>query len=203
MLLRTAAAGCFMAAALVVAQPETDVQDLDRSATLHPEQRIRILHQALRIHPRNTAASLRLGLELERSGDLGLAEQVLVEAARFDHQYLPAWTLANFYFRRKNPGPFWLWSSRAAGLTADLRPLLRLANVWAPEPSVLVARLGDRPELLRPYLDLLIVDGRFEHAQLVAGLLGAHHDPADLPRFDALHARLPPNLRTIRSAANR
>jgi tetratricopeptide (TPR) repeat protein len=198
-----AAAACFTAAALALTQPELDVRDLHTLAETVPAQRIRLLQQAHQVHPRDTPISLQLGLELERAGDLPQAEVVLLQAARFDRQYQPAWTLANFYFRRGNREQFWLWAERAASINEyDLRPLLRLANVWAPEPVELVARLGDRPKLLRPYLDVLIGEARFSDAQKVALLLRGHRDPADLPRLEALDRSLPEDLRIIRSAAS-
>jgi hypothetical protein len=178
-----AAAACIAAALLAVIQPETDVRD---AADLPA------LIAAHRIHPRDTVTSLHLGLELERSGDLAQAETILLDATQFDRQYQPAWTLANFYFRRSNPEQFWVWAARAVDLAADSRPLLRLANRLSSDPRALIARLGDRPEVLRPYLDLLIGESRLEDAHEVATLLRAHNDPADLPRFEA--------LRTIRSA---
>jgi hypothetical protein len=183
-----AATACLAAALLAVIQPETDVQ---YAAGLPA------LREAHRVHPRDTATSLPLGLELERSGNLAQAEAILLEAAHFDHQYLPAWTLANFYFRHNHPERFWTYAARATQLTNDPRPLLRLAHRLASEPRTLVARLGNRPEILRPYLDLLIGESRLADAREVAALLRAHHDPADLPRFEDLERR----LRAIRSAA--
>jgi hypothetical protein len=195
---RMAAAGCLIAAALAAFPPETDVRELDRLAALaSPDQRIALLTQARHILPRDTATALELGLELERAGQLAPAEAILTAAARLDRQYQPAWTLANFYFRSDNPDQFWIWAARASTSNHyDLRPLLRLATIWAPEPHALLARLGDHPTLLRPYLDLLIGQSRFADAQYVASLLRAHNDPADLARLEALQQR----LRTIRSA---
>jgi hypothetical protein len=183
MLLRIVVAiGCFAAAVLAVVQPEVDIRQLDALSAQHPESTIALLTRAHRIHPRDTSVSLQLGLELERTDDL--AESILLEAARFDHQYQPAWSLANFYFRRQDRGHFWTWAARAARINNnDFRPLLRLAAVWAPEPRELVARLGDRPELLRSYLDILIGENRLPAAAEVAGFLREHNDPADLPRL--------------------
>ena len=159
-----------------------------------------VLPQAHEPTVRDTHATLARALELERSGDFTRAESTLLEAARFNRQYLPAWTLANFYFRRNNPEQFWRWAARAAAINPyDFRPLLRLAGALEPHPEALLARLADRPELLRSYLDILIGEARMSEAQYVATRLRAHRDPADLPRFAALDDR----LRTIRSAAPR
>lgn len=184
-----AAAGCFSAAVFAVTHSFVDIRDLENLAAQRPEQRIAALTEAYLLHPRDTSISLQLGIELERLGDGASAEAILLQAARFDHQYQPAWTLANFYFRQDDQDRFWIWATRAASISYDVRPLLRLAEVWAPEPQLLIHHLGNRPELLRPYLDLLLGQGRFTAAGEVAGLLRAHHDPSDLPRLNALRLR--------------
>ncbi len=185
-----AATACLGVAALAVVEPESDIRGAEGVPALLREHRL---------NPRDTSTSLSLGLELERSGDIARAHEILLEAARFDRQYLPAWTLANFYYRRDHPEHFWTWAARASRLTNDPRPLLRLANRLSPQPRTIVAHLGDRPELLRHYLDLLIAESRDTDVQEVATLLRNHRDPTDLPRLQAVEER----LRTIRSAERR
>ncbi len=177
------ASACFITASLAVTLSNTDLDTL-------------AAHQA---NPRDTSISLQLGLEQERLGDLSQAESILLTAAHFDRQYLPAWTLANFYFRRENQPQFWAWAARASAINSnDFRPLLRLADAVTLDPDTLIAHLGDRPELLRAYLDLLIGQARFTDAQKVADHLRDHHDPSDLPRLQVV-AR----LRTIPSPGAR
>ena len=93
------------------------------------------LRVAVRLNPRLASAWIYLGLDAEADGDLAEAEQDLLQAARVDRQYLPAWTLANFYFRRGDTVNFWPWAARAASLTFDdYRPLLRLADALETSP---------------------------------------------------------------------
>jgi tetratricopeptide (TPR) repeat protein len=142
------------------------------------------LRAALILNPRLSPAWIRLGLDAEANGNLPEAEADLLRAARVDHLYLPAWTLANFYFRRGARENFWPWARRAAALTFDdYRPLLRLAGEFEASPRVVVARLEGGAPLLRAYLDLLIGLGRLDSAQEVAELLEARHDPADRARL--------------------
>jgi hypothetical protein len=132
------------------------------------------LRDALRQDPRLTRARIRLGLLEEQRGDISSAERTLLQAAHYDHQYLPAWTLANFYFRREDAASFWQWSRIAIQLSpADDRPILRLASEWEPNPSALLARLEAGEQVAYPYLDLLTGAGRFDSAQKLArDLLG-------------------------------
>jgi hypothetical protein len=135
--------------------------------------------------PRNTDATIEYALQRERAGDPG-AEAILQVAARFDRRYLPAWTLANYYFRSGEAQRFWLWARRAAALNPhDFRPLLRLASYWAPQPTVLLEHLGRRPALLLAYLDQLIAEGRLDDAAVVAEVLRQQGDPAVQPQLEA------------------
>jgi tetratricopeptide (TPR) repeat protein len=142
------------------------------------------LWAAVGLNPRLSSAWISLGLDAEANGNLTEAETDLLHAARVDHLYLPAWTLANFYFRLGDVANFWRWARRAAALTFDdYRPLLRLADALESSSRVVVARLAGGAPLLRAYLDLLIGLGRLDSAQEVAELLKARHDPADQPRL--------------------
>jgi tetratricopeptide (TPR) repeat protein len=149
------------------------------------------LHAAVNLNPRLSSAWIQLGLNAEADGNLQEAETDLLQAARADRLYLPAWTLANFYFRRGEPAKFWPWAQQAARLTYDdYRPLLRMADALETSPQRVATDLGGGASLLRAYLDLLIGAKRFDSAQHVADLLAACHDPADHDRLAAFAERL-------------
>ena len=149
------------------------------------------MRAAVSLNPRLSSAWIHLGLDAEADGNLQEAETDLLRAARVDRLYLPAWTLANFYFRRGDAAKFWPWAKQAAGLTYDdYRPLLRLADALETSPSRVAARLGGGAPLLRAYLDLLINAHRLDSAREVAGLLAARHDPVDRDRLAAFAERL-------------
>jgi tetratricopeptide (TPR) repeat protein len=142
------------------------------------------LRTAVSLNPRLSPAWIYLGLDAEAGGNLPEAEADLLQATRVDRQYLPAWTLANFYFRRSEAAKFWPWAARAAALTFDdYRPLLRLADAFEPSPQIVATRLGGGAPVLRAYLDLLIGAGRLDSAQEIARLLAARHDPSDQARL--------------------
>src|SRR5271170_6767965 len=74
---------------------------LERLAELDPAQaRVQLEYVVTTVNPRSSAAWVSLGMLEESAGDRAAAERSLLRAAQVDHQYLPAWTLTNFYFRK-------------------------------------------------------------------------------------------------------
>lgn len=152
-----------------------------------PSNQLRI---EITLNPRLAMAWIQMGLDAEAAGDLAEAEIDLLQAARVDRQFVPAWTLANFYFRRGDSVNFWSWGRKAAAMTFDdYRPLLRLADVLEPSPREVAIRLGSSPPLLRAYMDFLIGAGRLDAAQEIAALLDSNHDPSDAARVADLADR--------------
>jgi tetratricopeptide (TPR) repeat protein len=144
-----------------------------------PNARQALAH-AVAANPRASAAWIALGLVEEREGEFEAAERSLSKASRVDRQYLPAWTLANFYFRRANREKFWVWADRAASLTYDdFRPLLRLCDEFEPDPNRVLAHFRDLRRMQPPYLNFLIGEGRLDAAEQVAK--GMWNDRANDP----------------------
>lgn len=142
------------------------------------------------LRPRASSVLIDAGLAAEDAGDYAAAERTLLDAARIDHQYQPAWTLANFYFRRGDAARFWPWARHAAQMSYDdLPPLLRLCDELEPYPPAVLERIGDPPRMHRAYLDYLAGRGRWEAAQEVARRMGADPDSAaQLAAFTRLRA---------------
>jgi tetratricopeptide (TPR) repeat protein len=167
-------------------------------------------------NPLASAPWIDRGLAAEHAGDLATAERDLLTAARLDRQYLPAWTLANFYFRRGDRGAFWPWARRAASLSCgreadcgsdDVIPLMQLADILDPgralehltavPPDRIGQRavgLGDAPRLEHAYLDLLLRANRFDEAMKIARLellrSTTRRSADDLARLRAATTRL-------------
>jgi tetratricopeptide (TPR) repeat protein len=57
------------------------------------------LRRAVQMNPLDSGVLMALGLREEFHGNGTKAESYLVRAADIDHQFKPAWTLANYYFR--------------------------------------------------------------------------------------------------------
>ena len=157
-------------------------------ADLDPEDAREALERAARDNPRSSSVRIALGLLEESSGHLSSAEQSLREAALTDREYLPAWTLANFYFRRANGEQFWVWADRTTALAhEDLRPLWRLVDQFEPDPLRMLAHFHDAQRLRPSYLDFLIGEDRLDAAQQVAR--GMSEDRANDPYLIGLADR--------------
>jgi tetratricopeptide (TPR) repeat protein len=141
------------------------------------------LRRAVAASPRMAPAWIALGLAEERAGSARAAESALLEAARFDRQYLPAWTLANFYYRAGNHERFWIWARRAAEMTYDdFRPLFRLCDEFEPDERKVMDRLGGSRQMLRAYVTYLAGEARrLDAAETAAWRLISMRNPADRP----------------------
>jgi tetratricopeptide (TPR) repeat protein len=163
---------------------------LERLAEIDSSQPEPALREAVRVDPRRSAAWMTLGLRAEQHGEWIEAEHDLLEAARLDHQYLPAWTLTNFHFRRGNPDAFWKWARRAALLTYDeYSPLFRMVDHFDQDPLGVLQKLGNGVKLERAYLSYAIGRNRLDAAQLVAVRLASLHDASDASRLADLATR--------------
>lgn len=167
-----------------------DARAAYRLSSAEPERARDHLVHALTLNPRFTPAWIDLGLEAERRGDFKNAEHALIEAARIDRQLQPAWTLANFYFRRADWRTFWYWAERAAERTYDdYRPVVRLALAAPANVEELMARLPGFP-VARSLFDVLIGRGELNAAHTVARRLVRERNPEDHPRLAAWVDRL-------------
>jgi tetratricopeptide (TPR) repeat protein len=160
-------------------------------AQRQPELAPYALREVVRLNPRESGAWIALGLEAEQEGDLKEAERCLAEAEKFDRQYLPAWTSANFFFRRANDPQFWRAAARAAAMSYDdPAPLIALADRREPRVIPALERLGDSARLERGYLHFLIGESRWREAEDVAARLIARRNPQDSELLLALTDRL-------------
>src|SRR5208282_3538262 len=64
-----------------------------------PKRAFEALRRAVALDPSDSLSWIELGLRVESDGDSAAAERYFLRAAEVDKQYLPKWTLANYYFR--------------------------------------------------------------------------------------------------------
>ncbi len=117
------------------------------------------LRRAARMNPFNSSVLMTLGLREEFGGENAGAEEDLVRAAAVDHQFKPAWTLANYYYRTNQPDKAWPMIERILHLDPlgyDPSPVFDLAWKLAKNDAAsrkiqsLIPPQGPRPvEYLR------------------------------------------------------
>jgi hypothetical protein len=151
-------------------------------------ERLHEYARALEANPRLSSAWIALGLDAEGSTDhpreLDDARRDLLEAARVDRGYLPAWTLTGFFYRHNDPSEFWTWARRATEFSYDdLRPVLQLAHSMESNPGTVAANLGASDKLLRADLDFLVQTKNWPGAQSTARALLNRRHAADKPRL--------------------
>jgi len=150
------------------------------------------LRRAVALNPRDSAAWVELGLRAEAAADLAGAERSLLRAASVDRQFLPKWSLANYYFRHGNAGKFWFWAREAAQMSyGDLTPLFALC--WkVTNDGALIARELDlrRADAEANYLAYLTKQDRTEPMTGAATRLLAWNREADVPVLLAACDRL-------------
>lgn len=142
------------------------------------------LERAARLNPLNSALMMTLGLREEFRGNQAKAEAWLVRAAEIDHQFKPAWTLANYYYRSNRPEKSWPMIQRILNLEPlgfDPGPVFALCwNLAKDDANAKILRLmprrGPRPI---QYLAFLMSSHRTETALDVWPEALAAADPAD------------------------
>jgi tetratricopeptide (TPR) repeat protein len=145
------------------------------------------LLRAARMNPFNSAVLMTLGLREEFRGNSAQAESFLSRAVEVDHQFKPAWTLANYYYRSGQPDKAWPMIQRILNLDPlgfDTMPVFELCWRQAADNQVsfsrrilsLIPKGGQKPI---EYLDFLIRTRRTEAALDAWQEALAAADPAD------------------------
>jgi hypothetical protein len=127
------------------------------------------------------------------AGDFPLAERSLLKAAGRSSLYQPQYLLAQYYFRRRNSGPFWAWARAALNSAyGDVTPLLNLCWRERPDAAWLTAHvLPRRPDFGRQYLTFLTGREQWEPALAEArSLAGAPRADDRAALLDYCDARL-------------
>jgi tetratricopeptide (TPR) repeat protein len=139
-------------------------------AQADPDRAVPHLNRALALNPYHTKARIALATEAEQRGDLAAGEAMLLEAARRDKQYAPAWAAANFYFRNDQPERFWQWARRAAEMSyGSLGSLFDLCFLLTNDAQTVLDRVVVPRRLVeREYLAYLIDHERLADAHLAA-----------------------------------
>ena len=150
------------------------------------------LQRAVTLNPWDSESWIELGLRAEAAGDLAGAERNLLRAASVDKQYLPSWSLANYYFRRDEADKFWFWAREALTMAySDQAPLFNLCWKIASDGALIEQKLGIRTaDMQANYLANLTNQNRVEPLPRAARKLLAWNREADRPVLLAACDRL-------------
>ena len=172
-----------------------------RLADLDPSHAISHLRHAVSLDPLQSKSWIALGLQLELHGNPADAERCYLQAAHSDRQFLPAWTLANFYARRNDATRFWPWARHAAQMSYDgIRPILRLAFAFNGSPdAIMLNMIVPRRKVEHEFLHYLLDQGL--DASSIAARILMHAEKADLPPIMAWMNRLIETRRTSEARA--
>jgi tetratricopeptide (TPR) repeat protein len=128
-----------------------------------PKRASEALQRAVALNPFDSRSWIELGLRAEADGHNAVAEQYFFRAAEVDKEYLPKWTLANYYFRRDEEAKFWFWAKAAAQmLYSDPSPLFRLSGKVVEDGSLIDRLEIRRPEIQAAYLSYLLSQNRLD-----------------------------------------
>ena len=122
------------------------------------------LRSAVALNPWDARSWIELGLRAEADGNDAAAQRCLLRAAEVDRQFLPRWTLANYYFRRGDAGHVLVLGQRGGGDGVWRRPaaVFRLCGRVA-EDGNLIDRLQIRnPDVRAAYLAYLLGQNRVD-----------------------------------------
>jgi hypothetical protein len=147
--------------------------------------------RAVALNPWDARSWIELGLSAEAQGDATSATQYLLRAAEVDKEFLPRWTLANYYFRHDDLAMFWFWSKQAAAMVyGDALPMFRLCGK-VEEDGKLIDRLEIRnPNVRAGYLSYLLDQNRVDLIAPAVHRLLEQNREADVPLLSAACERL-------------
>ena len=142
--------------------------------------------RSIEASPLNVEAWIDMGLEQEINQDLRSAEATLLHAAEISREYVPRWSLLNFYFRRNDPVHFWPWARRALELGfTDLQPIFRMAwGLSQDSDQIEHDMVPDRPYVLGQYLAWLTSAGKPDAAAKIASRLIGQARPEEFPALE-------------------
>jgi hypothetical protein len=157
----------------------------------NPQKAKDALRRAVALNPWDAQSWIELGLRAEAERDDTTSEQCLLHAAEVNSQFLPRWTLANYYFRHEDAAKFWFWAKAAAAMVyGDAQPLFRLCGRME-EDGKLIDRLEIRtPEVRAGYLSYLLGQNRMDLIGPAVHRLLEDSREADVPLLVSVCERL-------------
>jgi tetratricopeptide (TPR) repeat protein len=138
-----------------------------RLAALDRDHSTQWIDTALKLNPTNAILRIERAVNAEVSGNPDAAEASLLEAARLDHQYIPRWTLAAFYYRQRDLPKFRIWARQALEMAwGDALPLFQMATqLGMSSDDIRRTMLPDRAPVLAAFVSECLRRKDFEEAR--------------------------------------
>ena len=147
-----------------------------------PAESLALLRQASALSPVDARIWIELGLRYESLQNYSEAEKCLLHAAEVDRQYVPRWTLANYYQRREDLVNFWHWARTSAEvIPGDPVPLFRLCGRVTEDGNLMDRLALHSAELRSAYLGYLLGTGKLQLGARVANGLVSEGSPTAAP----------------------
>jgi len=164
------------------------------------------LRRAARMDPLNAELWIPLAEREEARGDKGAAEADLIHAADVDHQFIPAWVLANYYLQTENPEKAWAALDRCLRLNLQnysLTPVFALMWGLSSDAARIQSALPKQGSIPVAYLDYLITT---DHADAAISawplaLAAGAKDPASADRLNSFAGYLIRKGRTLEAVS--
>lgn len=137
-----------------------DLQSIVRSTELDPlnslgfftratrEEQLGISSQrswkrAIELNPRSAQILIQAGISAEMRGDNSAAENLYLEAEKYNTLWLPRWTLANYYIRQDQPEKalFWIREALYRARGNDLSGIYTLAEMAGANPEKILNQI--------------------------------------------------------------
>src|ERR1035441_10400381 len=156
-----------------------------------PKRASEALRRAVAMNPSDSRSWIELGLRVEADGHNATAERYFLRAAEVDKEYLPKWTLANYYFRRDEESKFWFWAKAAAQmLYGDPLPLFRLSGKVVEDGNLIDRLEIRRPDIQAAYLSYMLAQNRLDSIGPATHRLLDRGRESDVPLLSAACDRL-------------
>ena len=120
--------------------------------------------------PQRSVIWIQLGLEAEARKDYDEAERCLKQAVRLDRDFIPLWTLTNYYFRRADAHDFFALATQTlAWANGEFEPVFGMCWNLAPDSDQILQNvLPNRVEVIGAYLKWLCDQNHLDSAGPVA-----------------------------------
>ena len=146
-----------------------------------PVGAMQLLQRSVELNPLDSRTWIELGLRREINGDLAAAEYDLLHAAEIDRQYLPRWTLTNFYFRRGDVTHFWQWARKAVSiLQGDPSALFGLCGEVAKGENLIERLAVGNADIRAYYLGYVLAQNQTRLIYPVAQRIGIDGRQSDV-----------------------